>query len=125
MMRLLEDESMVSFDLKSLFANVQVDEALEVVHKGLVEDNMLIKIKLPTCWSCVNGPPISSSRDLNYYKQMDGAAIGSPVSFNIYMEMFEKLALRTATHSPQIWRRYVDDTFCMINYGDESRRIPE
>ena len=124
-MKLLEDESMVSFDLKSLFANVQVDEALEVVHKGLVEDNMLIKIKLPTCWSCVNGPPISSSRDLNYYKQMDGAAMGSPVSFNIYMEMFEKLALRTATHSPQIWRRYVDDTFCMINYGDESRRIPE
>ena len=42
MMKLLEDESMVSFDLKSLFANVLVDEALEVVHKGLVEDDTLI-----------------------------------------------------------------------------------
>ena len=50
--------------------------------------------------------------------------MGSPVSPNIYMEMFEKLALRTATHPPRIWRRYVDDT-CMINYEDKSQRIPE
>ena len=42
MMKLLEDESMVSFDVKSLFANVQVDEALEVVNKGVVEDGTLI-----------------------------------------------------------------------------------
>ena len=38
----------------------------------------------------------------------------SPVVANIYMEMFKELTLRTATHPPQIWRHYVDHTFCVI-----------
>ena len=39
--KLSEDESMVSFDVKSLFTNLPIDEALEVVHKGLMEDDTL------------------------------------------------------------------------------------
>ena len=37
----------------------------------------------------------------------------SPVVANIYMEMFEGLAL-TANLAPKIWKRYVNDTFCVI-----------
>ena len=37
----------------------------------------------------------------------------SPVVENIYMETFEDLALKTKL-TPRIWRRYVDDTFCVI-----------
>ena len=37
----------------------------------------------------------------------------SPVVANIYMEMFEDLALKTKL-APRIWKRYVDDTFCTI-----------
>ena len=41
-----------------------------------------------------------------YYQQEDGAAMGSPVSpvvANVYMEMFEDLALKTE-EVPRIWK---------------------
>ena len=30
------------------------------------------------------------------------------------MEMFEELALSTASYAPRIWKKYVDDTFCIM-----------
>ena len=55
-----------------------------------------------------------------YYQQKDEAAMGSPVSpvvANIYMEMFQELTLRT-TPAPRIWKRYMDDTFCVMEEED-------
>ena len=46
-------------------------------------------------------------------KQVEGAAMGSPVSpivANLYMEYLEQKALSTAP-TPKFWGRYVDDTF--------------
>ena len=84
------------------------------------DDTLMYQDYLPkkslTCWSCVYGPPISSSGDLIINRWME-VPLGSPVSplvVNIYMEMFEELSLRMATHPSQIWRRHVNDTFCMI-----------
>ena len=49
-----------------------------------------------------------------YYEQVQGAAMGSPISpliANLFMEEFEVEALSTCPHSPSLWLRFVDDTF--------------
>ena len=43
--------------------------------------------------------------------------MGSPVSVvvaNLVMEDVEQRALCTFAYPPRIWKRYVDDTFCII-----------
>ena len=57
-----------------------------------------------------------------FFEQQDGVAIGSPVSAtvaNLYMEYFEDLALSTAAEKPRSWKRYVDDTCCIVKKGTE------
>ncbi|KAI8479101.1 hypothetical protein Bbelb_431660 [Branchiostoma belcheri] len=50
-----------------------------------------------------------------FYQQMHGCAMGSPVSPNLYMEKFENKALSTFNDTPPAnWFRYVDDTWCRL-----------
>ena len=47
--------------------------------------------------------------------------MGSPVSgviATIYMEEFEEQAITNATCKPKIWKRYVDDTFSVLDRED-------
>ena len=46
--------------------------------------------------------------------------MGSPVSAvvaNLYMEFFEKLALRSASAKSRLWNRSVNDTYCIVRKG--------
>ena len=51
------------------------------------------------------------------YSQVEGAAMGSPVSpimANIFMERFDEHAIETFTFELKLWRRYVDDTMVIL-----------
>ena len=50
-----------------------------------------------------------------YYEQVQGAAMGSPISpliANLFMEEFEVKALSCFPHSPSLWLRFVDEHLC-------------
>ena len=57
-----------------------------------------------------------------FYEQTKGAAMVSPVSpivKNLYMEFFEHRALTSKVNPPRLWRRYVDDTFVILQQSQK------
>ena len=59
-----------------------------------------------------------------YYEQVQGAAMGSPISpliANIFMKEFEVKALQSFPNPPSLWLRFVDATFVIgkVEYSQD------
>ncbi|XP_047987689.1 uncharacterized protein LOC125227418, partial [Leguminivora glycinivorella] len=106
---------MVSFDVQSLFTNLPVKDCIEIVKKRLREQNMsenyakLLEHCLTSGYLLWNG---------EFYLQVDGVAMGSPVSpvvADIFMEDFEERALSLAAVQPKIFKRKPTHTDRYLN----------
>ena len=45
----------------------------------------------------------------------------SPIAASLHMEDFEVKALNMAPHPPSLWRRFVDETFVVIQSAHKDR----
>ena len=102
-----------------MFTSVPVDPALNIIKNLLVKAHALKERTLMEVGDiilllefCLKNTYFSFQDQ--FYEQVEGAAMGSPVSpivANLYMEYLEQKALSTANNPPRFWCWFVDDTF--------------
>ena len=117
--KLQPGEVITSFNVKALFTSVPVQPSIQIVKNRLQQDTSLPQR------TAMSIPQITSLLEFclthtyflfqgKYYEQVQGAAMGSPISpliANIFMEEFEVKALQSCPNPPSLWLRFVDDTF--------------
>ena len=117
---------MVSFDVTSLYANIPIIDALNII-KDYVNNNdqftrktaipqdkflVLVHLVLITTWYTFNP---------QFYQQTDGVDTGGAASWTtaeIYVQAYEHTAMTTALHPPKVWERFVDDVYSILKRTD-------
>ena len=117
---------MASFDVKSLFTNIPLDETISIIvnkcfyntsrFHGFTVDQFTphLNLSVKNCHFLFDGV---------LYKQVDGVAMGSPLGplfANIFLSFHEKywLADCPSNFKTLFYRRYVDDCFLIFRSRD-------
>ena len=111
---------MVSFHVVSLFTNVPLDTNIDIILKGIYDNNEINtsitkKEMKELILLCTKG--VHFTFDGKTYVQTNGVAMGSPlgpVLSGMFMDKLENNLVDTLSEHIACWKRYVDDTICFI-----------
>ena len=114
---------MASFDIKSLFTNIPLEETIDIVANYLYSNNMsFLSFSIDQFKKFLRLAVKDTLFQFNdkLYRQIDGVAMGSPLGptlANIFLSFHEKQWLHNCPvdFRPSLYRRYIDDTFLLFN----------
>ena len=112
---------MISFDVKSLFTNVPLEETIDIILNKIydqkkIETNISQNVMKYLLYLCTKH--VRFTYDGKTYIQIDGVAMGSPLGpllANIFMIPLEEAILPPIKKHLAHWKRYVDDTHTYID----------
>ena len=126
---LKEDKEDISYDVESLFTNVPIDETIE----HILDEIYTRKRLKPLCSRLIMKRLLKRltsdclfSVNERLIKQIDGCAMGSPLSVvlsGIFMTKLEKDVVYA--ESPILYRRFVDDIFNRKKINVEDTLLPK
>jgi len=112
---------MVSFDVKSLFTNIPLEECINLAVKYITEGNPGLKLSKKELKRLFEFSTKETHLLFNgtFYGQVDDVAMGFPrvpILANLFMGHHENIWLEQYGNSEVLfYRRYVDDTFCLFH----------
>ena len=117
---------MTSFDIVSLYTNIPLNETIDLAVNIIKtnEPNLKINHKELKKLFLFATAETHFLFENNIYDQVDGVSMGSPLApvlANLFMGFHESNWIRDYNGSPPlIYKRYVDDIFCLFNNENEA-----
>ena len=113
-------KSMFSFDVTSLFTNVPLIETIEYICDFITKESVDLGIPLNALKELLLRCTMNVQFLFNgeYYRQVDGVAMGSPLGpllADIFMSKLENGPLKSLIENFDLYKRYVDDILIVCN----------
>jgi hypothetical protein len=115
------EDILVTIDVSALYTNIPHDEGIQAIHDWMHTNNIATdKIDL----ICELATKILKCNCFKFngslFIQEQGTAMGTRMAPNyaiIFMHQLETKLLAEETLKPKIWKRFIDDIFCVWSHG--------